>query len=250
MIRKSNKTSLKGILFSLVLFFSFCQIIHAQEQHILLENEKDILNYMDTVYGADDLLINGRIYVPQHGLAFGHPYFETSDWIPGSVFIKGQNYHTVKLKYDLELDEFVLFIVDNRENKNYIVLNRHFVDSVHLGKYRFVNASILKQTKLGPGYVEMVYDKDIYFFINHSKNFKNAFSESKPYGEYADMKSVNYIIREDRLTKLPTKKSFLDYFENNKKEIQKYLKKNRIKYKKANSGELYRLLTYINENLN
>ena len=89
--------------------------------------------------------------------------------------------------------------------------------------------------------------KNFIFFAKHSKGFKKQYSESKPHGEYAEPKAVNYIFENNVLTKLATKKSFLEYFLEHKKDVKKYMKKNKLKYKKANSGELYKLLKYCNE---
>lgn len=247
MVIAQNYQNLKKIIIVFLILTYFPNLLFSQEESLVLQTEKDLLNYVDQIYGADDLLVNGRIYVPEHGLAMGHPYFEIYDWIIGTVYIKGHSYHDVKLKYDIEIDDFILFIQDNFGHKNYLVLNRHYVDSVHLERYRFINSSVIKQLTKELGYIELVYDKNFMFFIKHSKNFKKEFSETKPHGEYAEMKSVFYILKNEDLTKLPTKKSFLQYFYDSRKELKKYMKRNKIKYKKANSGELFNLLVYYDK---
>jgi len=233
------------LLFISFLFFSYNLL--SQDTAIYLMDENELLEYTNDLYGSDDMLINGRIYVPLHSLAEGHPYYQVIDWIRGDIHIKGHTFKEVQLKYDIELDEFILFIKDKKERKNYLVLNRNYIDSVYLGKYLFVNSLVLHQLNKNMGYVEMIYDKNFVFFVKHSKGFKKEFSESKPYGEYAEQKSVNYIFENSVLTKMPSKKSFIEYFPNQKKEIKKYMKRNKIKYKKANSGELFKLLEYCNE---
>jgi len=223
-----------------------CLILVSNGQNKILEDQEDLKNYIDQIYGSDDMLVNGRIYVPQHGLAEGHPYFEVVDWVFGNLFIKGVLYEDVKLKYDIELDEFILFIKDKQDRKNYIVLNHHYVDSVYMGKYVFVNTDVLPEIEKDLGYAELVYDRDFIFLIKYTRDFKKEYSDSKPYGEYAEQKATRYICESGELVKISSKKAFLAYFEPDKKEIKKYLKKNNIKYKKANSGELYHLLNYCN----
>ncbi len=232
------------ILLSLL---TFSLQLFSQKDSKFLSSEEDLVHYSEQVYGADNMLVNGRIYVPEHGLAQGHPYYQINDWIVGTVYIESKEYKNVKLKFDLELDEFVIFIKDKDNRKNYIVLNRNYVDSLYLGKFLFVNFSDFSDLHQPLGYVEMVYNNELIFITKHTKDFKKEYSESKPYGEYSDQKSTYYIFEDTQLTKVLTKKAFLNYFPFNKKEIKKYLKKHRIKYKKANSGELFNLLKYCNE---
>jgi hypothetical protein len=238
----------KILLFLLGAFFAFLWIVQnslsAQDSRVFLKDSKDLLAYIEERYGADDLLMNGSIYVPLHSLAIGHPYFEVHDWVLSTLYVKRHRFDQVKLKYDIELDEFVLFILDKQERKNYLLLNRHYVDSVRMGKYVFVNADNIPGIPEKFGYLENVYDRQFYFFVTHHKDFKKEFSESKPHGEYSEQTSTRYILDDGRLTKVNSKKAFLSYFEPYKSELKSYLRKNKIKYKKANSGQLYNLLIY------
>jgi hypothetical protein len=240
---------LKWIVYSLwSLLFAFPLLaqntLTAQESRVFLEDSKGLIAYTEERYGADDLLMNGPIYVPLHSLAIGHPYFEVYDWIQSTVYVKGHRFDQVKLKYDIELDEFVLFILDKQERKNYLLLNRHYVDSVIMKKYVFANAGVIEGIPEKFGYIEQVYDRQFYFFVTHHKDFKKEYSESKPHGEYSEQTSTRYILEKGRLTKVNSKKALLSYFEPHKRELKSYLRKNKIKYKKANSGQLYHLMMY------
>lgn len=247
MIRFTGSLHYKRLFFTFLFLLLLILGSFGQVSNTDLGTRDEILTHTNKVYGSDDILINGRIYVPLHSLAEGHPYFETLEWVHGDLFIKGNHYVNVKLKYDIELDEFILSIKDKQERKNYIVLNRHYVDTVYMGKYVFVNTKELQQINQNIGYAELVFEKDFIFLIKYSKDFKKEYSESKPYGEYNKVVANRFISESGDLIKLNTKKSFLDYFESNKKEIKKYMKKNKIKYRKAKSGELNKLLNHCHE---
>jgi hypothetical protein len=107
-----------------------------------------------------------------------------------------------------------------------------------------VNAEIIEGIPSKFGYVEEVYDRAFYFFVTHHKDFKKEFSESKPHGEYSDQISTRYILEEGQLIKVNSKKAFLSYFDPHKRELKSYFRKNKIRYKKANSGQLYNVLIY------
>lgn len=242
------KNSNKRIGFLLFIFYLSIYCSMGQEASTgVLRSQEDLLKYTNEIYGSDDRLINGRIYVPLHSLAEGHPYFQSIDWVFSDLYIKGNSYPGVQVKYDIELDEFILFIRDKFDRKNYIVLNRHYVDSVQIGKFLFVNTQFLPDFVEDIGYVEMVYRKDFYFVVKYDKDFKKEFSESKPYGEYNQPTNDKYINESGVLTKLNTKKALYSYFEPQKKEVKRFMKKNKIKYKKANSGELFNLIQYCDD---
>lgn len=247
MIRLMNNFKNKRLIFTLFSQFLLIAFTQGQVNEKFLDTPDKLIDFVDQVYGLDDMLVNGRIYVPMHSLAEGHPYFEVKNWILGDIYIKGNKYEQSQLKYDIELDEFILYIKDKQNRKNYIVLNHHYVDSIYLGKYFFVNTAVV--SKIGPniGYVEMVYNDDLMFIVKYKKDFKKQYSESKPHGEYTKTITSRYVVESGELIKLNTKKAFLNYFESSKKEIKRYMKKNKINYKKANSGELNTLIKYCNE---
>jgi hypothetical protein len=205
------------------------------------------VNYADAVYGSDDMIISGRIYIPQHTLAEGHPYFEVADWVTGDVFIRGHRYKNQKLKYDVELDEFVLYIEDRYQRKNYLVLNHHYVDSVRIGKYFFINTGAIPEVGNDIGYAELVYDDGMIFLVKYQKDFKKEYSESKPYGEYGKQYAERFICEGGQVFKVTSKRAFLNYFEDHKKAIKRYMKKQKINYKKAGSGALKELVGHCHE---
>lgn len=231
-----------GFLIAMLFLSIISRTQHTQQ---ILSTGEQLVNYSSKVYGSDDMLVNGRIYVPQHSLAEGHPYFNVEEWVESQVFIKGHMFDGVKLKFDIELDEFILF-TENNGQKNYIVLNKHYVDSVYMGKYLFVNTTTLKQINEDIGYAELVLNQDILFLVKYKKDFKKEYSETKPYGEYNRQNSYRYLGENNNLVKLNTKKALLEYFKDEKRDIKRYMKKNNIKYKKANSGELFNLISFCN----
>ena len=237
---KQNKSTSLYIL--VLMFFSSYAI--SQDSPVYLEDRESLVEFTNSVYGSDDMLINGRIYVPQHSLAEGHPYFEIMDWINGDIYVRGRQFENQKLKFDIELDEFVLYIEDKFKRKNYLVLNHHYVDSVRLGKYLFVNTDIMPEIGKSLGYAELVYNNKLIFLVKYKKDFKKQYSESKPHGEYSKQNADRYIAENGQVEKVSSKKAFLNYFEPHKKEIKRYMKKQKIKYNKANSGALYNLLDH------
>jgi hypothetical protein len=191
--------------------------------------------------------VNGDLYFPSHPLAQGHPYFSEINWTLGIIYSKGKTFKKVDLKYDLDMDRIILQEKLNDGKIVKIVLNNELVDSFAFMDKKFVNTRwILNEVSID-GFVELIYSKEIKFFIKYEKEYVSQFTDSNPYGKYSKMLLDRYLYKDGILTRVSTRKAFLNYFEVHKKEIKKYLRAHQINYRKASSQQLFDLMNYCNE---
>lgn len=208
----------------------------------------NILDKAQYAYGPNEVIENGRIYIPDHPRANGNPYFLDLDWISGTLVIKGDKFSDLKVKYNVNLDELILKKEkENQESHMPIMLNYNFIDSFELEGHHFINLSGMPFSDELSGFAELIYEGEIIFLIKHTKEFLNRYSQSNPYGAYSKLNSIYYIYETETLTRVGTKKSLLKYFEPLRKEIKKFMRQNRIKYKKATHIQLYELIKYCDE---
>lgn len=208
----------------------------------------EILDKAYAVYGPNEMLENGRIYIPKHSRAQGNPYFAGTDWMATTMTIKGELFNDLKIKYNVNLELLILKKEkENQESHIPIVLNNNFIDSFESDGRQFINVKTKPFGDELSGYVELIYDSQIIFLVKHSKEFLNRYSQSNPYGAYSKLYSVYYIYGNEILTRVSTKGSFLNYFASFKKEIKKFLRQHNIKYKKATNNQLYQLIKYCDE---
>ncbi|MCF8367766.1 MAG: hypothetical protein K9G76_01900 [Bacteroidales bacterium] len=212
-----------------------------------LKNEAAIYQHTENIYGANDLLIKGQIYIPTNSKAANYPYFDKNAWSTGMVFIKGSKFPEVTLKYDIEQDVFILKNLTSTGENQYIALQKGLIDTVELEGHFFVNSHHILPDKYDLGYVEMIYRGDYIFFTKYFKQFKKVYSDLKPYGEYGKQQHLHYIYKDGNLKKLPSKSTFLTQFSEQKKALKKYLKKNKINYKDAPAQQIRKLISYCNE---
>ncbi|RLD32722.1 MAG: hypothetical protein DRI72_06495, partial [Bacteroidetes bacterium] len=125
-----------------------------------------------------------------------------------------------------------------------ISLNNEFVDNFRLGDRYFVNATDFRVKGLQTDFVELLYHGNFDFFVGYVKLFNSNYSSKAPYGYYGKTISFYYILQDGRLTRINAKKSLLGYFEPYKKEIKRFMKKNKIKYGKASYTQLHALMHY------
>lgn len=213
----------------------------------LLNSVAEIKELIQQIYGPDDLLVNGTMYIPERPRAEANPYFQEENWIFGNITIGGKLFQHVEFIYHVELDRIIIMSKDMKQNDIAVILNNDFVDSFDWKEHHFVNLNQLKAFSRESGFAEMIYNSGFIFIIRYKKDFINDYSQSNPFGRYSKLQSFRYIHSGDQFVKLQTKKSFLEYFNPYRSQLKKYFRENRIKYTTASGNELYNLLKYCDE---
>lgn len=229
-------------LFSCVLFILLCaKPSPAQQQET--NPVKELISYTNSIYGADDRLINGTYYVPTHPLALGHPYFLTDDWLPANLYIKGIEFENVNIKYNIEDERIILRRQYEKGLVEPIVLNNSFIDSLTIGDHHFLN-SILFDEGDNTTFLELVCRGKITSFLKHTNSYKDELSPQVMYGKYKEPKSTLFIYADSSLRLINRKKEFLELYLNNEKRIKKFMKTNNIGFKRAEKDQLIKLFEY------
>ncbi len=230
----------------LILFFFLSIECYTQENEVI-SGVLPVITRTDSILGADDELVNGKIYIQEHLMAAGHPFFLSSEWYVGSITVNGNIFEDVFLKYNIYTDELILKAERYRGGTVVISLNNEFVDNFRLGDRYFVNSINFKVRGLQTDFVELLYHGNFDFFVSYVKLFNNNYNNKTPYGNYTKTLSSFYIFQGGLLVSVGSKKSLLDYFELYKKEIKKFMKKHKIKYGKASYKELSVLMQYCDK---
>ena len=203
--------------------------------------------YSTKLYGTDDFVVNGRKYLPDHYNAKGDPYFLSDSFIEGTLIIDEKKYDGQDILYNIDVEKVILKTTINDSIIVFVMLNSEFISSFYLGSHYFVNAEKNGLENKFPGFVEQVYSGSFTVFIRHKKSFVPEYAKNTPNGFYSATKSVNYISSDGQLHKLATKKSLLEYFSPQKMEVKTFMRKNKIKYKRAGYSQLYKLFEYCDE---
>lgn len=206
-----------------------------------------LAEYSSELYGTNDIVVNGRKYLPEHYNANGNPYFISDEWKEGILIIDGKKYDKQELLYNVNINKVILRTTIDDSTLVYLMLNNDFIDSFYLGSHYFLNAEKHGLGDEFPGFVEQVYSSGFTVLTQHQKFFISEYSRNKPNGFYASTKSTNYILASGQLEKIATKKSLLEYFSPHKKRVKSFMRKNKIKYKKANFIELNKLFEFCDE---
>ncbi len=238
------KYFLNKFFWIIVVLFTYSSV-YAQEQNKNINNSFNrIIDFTEFVYGTNDILVNGQPYLLKLNDVKGHPFFGDGNWSNETLFIKEKEFNDVKLKYDIEADKLIL---NAKYDKNIFIkieLSNKVIDSFNINGHHFINS---RQFLTEPGksaYFELIYNGNFLFLIKHKKILNSAYYDIPPFGKYSDMQSVYYIFNDGEMNRLISKQSFLRYFIQDKNRIRKFMRKNKIKYKKASHKELRALMKY------
>lgn len=208
---------------------------------------KSLFQYAESVYGPNDLLVNGVAYKPDHIQAESHPYFLSEEWQRGMVISNGRAFKEVDLKYNIVSDELVLRAAIKTGAISFIVLNPKLVDAFEIGGHFFVNLPKQHQIESPAPFLELVYEGRQLFLIMHKKLFSAHYTERTPSGIFSKEKKTSYIFDNQQLYKVNNRRSLLKYFKSIKPALRKYMRKNRIRYHKADPHQLNQLMKFCED---
>jgi len=187
-------------------------------------------------------LYNGTEYLRQgHGVK-GFPFFQSADKLMGDVFYDGTLYRDVPMQYDLEEDNLVIsdysgnvFIRLVKEKVRYFIMDGH----------RFVllpAAEGLSQ----PGFYEELYAGKIHAYVKRQK--KMALSVNASDNDAAYLPVAGYFIEKQGIFYgISSERSALSVLNDKKELLKKYIRSNKLNFKKHPEIFIARLSDYYTQ---
>lgn len=207
---------------------------------------QSILAMADSLYGLNDLLVNGTQYLPSHPRAEGHPFFPAAGFSGGVVFVKGERFDEVQVNYDAEGDQLLLDVSETMPWIRHVVVNELLADSFRMGDRTFVHARTLPGMLAGAGYLEKIYEGRFMLLARHQKKFKAEFNQWRPYGEYITLPEKRLILKDGVLFDVSREKQWLELFSAHRKDLNKFLRKHHIHLRKATTAQLKQVAAFCN----
>jgi len=230
-----KRSRMKSIMCSLLLI-----ILFSISGTLISQNAVKVL---DRVYGLDQTLCNGKKYnysVPSS--TKGHQFLLSPDYIAGSVTLKGKCYQGLTLNYDIFNQQLLLQYKDETGALNIIEVSKAWLTSFRRG---IMNFEFLKLEKdqhfyqvLGEGPVRILY------YWRKNLNLDDAVGSSN----FIFTKPIrdSYVLMDCQLKPFTTKRSLVRLFDpGHRPEIKSYLRKNKIKVKKATDQAMAEMITFI-----
>lgn len=196
------------------------------------------------LYGTSDELINGKFYLPEHPLAKGNPFYKNQARLNGTIFIKGNEYPNQVFGYNIADEKVILNAFQKNGTRIEVEMDETIIDSMAIENTFFVNGAVKIIPGFEKGFIEIVYKGGFLFIEKHKKIFVSQYTTNSPNGFYTNDKAEYYLIFDTIPIKITSQKSILKEFETNQKEIKKYMKSVKFKFKKASKQQWFDLLYY------
>ena len=204
---------------------------------------QDAVTILDRAYGLDQTLYNGKKYnyfLPSG--TNGHQYLFSPDNVVGSVTLKGKCYQDITLNYDIFNQQLLLQYEDERGALNIIEVSKAWIKSFRIGNMNFEFLNLEKDPHfyqvLGEGQVRILY------YWRKNLNLDVAIGSS----DFTFTPAVrdSYLFMDGQLKPFSTNRSLIRLFDpGHRPKIKSYLRKNKVKVKKASDQAMAEMLTFI-----
>lgn len=199
------------------------------------------------VIDLSDELINGREHIPYYFKCIVKPLLFAEKKRSGSLLFNGRKYNNLTLEYDTYLDQLIYsdstkYIMDQQFK---IDLNKDPVGEFTLFfkddsmKFRYFKSDNSGSFNLSEGFYEVVYDGKTKCIIKH----QSFIAEKDGLTEYRYTPSEYFRPGKD-FTKVKSSRAFIKLFGKDSDVIRKYMRTNRVHFRRAPKQEIAAVLRY------
>lgn len=233
----NNRTGLASIYLFLLISLSVQWAARAQTPIDSLRRAYDKL------YGPDILLINGKKYLPDANPSEGHPFWGGKEPFNAELFVDGKAFPEQNVRYNLCEQMFLLNYQDDNRQPVQIILNPGAIDSVRIHDFLFIRN---RNPEIGQRFIQRVYEGKLSCYQGwYKERAFQTFGNNKGLYLYSEAKKTPYLIKEGRVYRFHSKRTFQKIFPKEKQSlIRKFLISHNIRLKGIGDNDLRRLIIY------
>ena len=227
--------------------FLFITGISAFAQETDRPDVKTLDQSFTDLYGPDQNLVSGVRYYNLHARYDGHKYFEEDRFTEGKLFLHRGTYPDVRLKYDLYEQQVILQVNVGNGSYNEIIVTDSRLEGFEMNGKTFrkeyfpdMDTLIFQVIGTHPPYCLIHWTKEV---IPNSTGPQSVY-------EFSKMKRKTYVRTDSILIPYRGSSSFAKVFPDHRSQVKSYLRKNKIRIRKASDQELEGLLDYCRSLLN
>ena len=210
-------------------------------------NNSKIVDVYYQSLGEQSPLYNGSQYLEYPFIIQdGHPFFGKQDFVNATILFDGMTFDAVPTLYDIVKDQVVI-----QDYHKYYKINlpADKIQQFELDGHTFVRLVHDSSNEIKTGFYEQLYSGKATLFAKREKKISQ---------QYANMEINNvvyshtsyYIRKENQFYAVSSKKSLLNVLKPKQKEVQQYLKKNNIKFKKTPEKAALMAVEYYDQLMN
>jgi hypothetical protein len=182
--------------------------------------------YIDEI-GDNAQIYHGSEYIRNGEKAIGFPYFEMDSMLTGTIYYQGNDYPDRHFFYNLVSGDIVIY---NYAGNALITLSPLKADSFIIDSHIFLQLLAKNSNGLpSDGYYERLYGGEPGMYVRRTKNLVVGMgSVETKYIQYD-----NYFVKyKNVFYPVDSKNSILDLFKDEQDALKKYIRTNRLNFKK------------------
>jgi hypothetical protein len=180
--------------------------------------------------GEQSPLYNGSQYIEiPFIIQDGHPFFGSPGFINATIQFDGMTFDEVPTLYDIVRDQVVILDYHKYYKIN---LPAEKIQWFELSGHTFVHLVHDSSNEIRTGFYEQLYRGKVTLFAKREKKISQQYSNME-INNVVYSESFYYISKGNVFYQVTNKNSLLNILKPKQKEVQQYLKKNKIKFKKT-----------------
>ena len=203
----------------------------------------EMIAYYHGLLAESAFLYTGRAYFDYPPLE-GHAYLDDPNWFPGAVTYDSLEYNNIFLKYDLVKN---LVVVQRPDRLTKVSLQNRLVSRFTIGNKKFVQLQAVDERSDSlTGFYELMAMGQITLLGKKEKKVEDVIRNMDMVRVVSE-KSSYHVYRNGKYFPVPNLSSFYQLVPGQRKELQQYLRKQKINYRRNPGAALTALVRYYNQ---
>ena len=230
-----------------LLFFCFKANAQYNESDSMLykkAKEYAVSLYHENIKNESGLYNGSQYVVYAQTIQDGIPFFEITQPSNGNVTYWGVEYKNVPLLYDILKGEIITVV----PSTNYLIkLNTEKVSSFEVLNHKFIRIAKDSSNKnIKTGFYDVLYDGQTTVYKKEIKTLNEDLSSGKLRTFILD-ENAFFIKKNNVFFTVSNKSSLLDILKDKKKEVQEFIRKNKLKIRKDKDNALPKIAAFYDE---
>jgi hypothetical protein len=194
--------------------------------------------FYQSYIGPDAAIYNGVAYQPNYRGMKGFPYFETLNFVSGTLVYEGLTYTHIPLLYDLVQDNLV--ITDPKGQP--LVVARDKVQQFTLGTHTFIYQPVNKT----PGFYERLSSGYAALYIRHTKKIEEKVELAQLY-RFITAHDEYLLFKDDHYYPVTSGNHLLTLLSDKKKQLRQFRQDEHIRFKKDPAAAMQAIVDHYNQ---
>ncbi len=217
---------------------------NVSDSTILKNNFSNSISIYYQSLGDQSRLYNGTKYAGYpYKFSEGIPFFLSDKLQEGAVAYDDVEFQNIHLQYD-ELSGAVIM---HDENHTIQLLNEKIAWFIIAG-FKFINVNNIGQnnTSLASGFYNILYDGNVSALKKETKKIREILAFSGEEKTYVIDTKINYYLKKNNeYVAINNQKELVDFFHDKKKEMQRFIKTNKLNFKKDPDNTLAKVAEFF-----